>query len=127
VAACERAYTWDPITYRRLREEAATSGLTPGLAQLWAELQDIYPLERHLVERPAATAIWEHYLKHGLVSTYAALDNLYRNGSFTGKEVPATAYNPFKAAAGLLGYYAVRLPYKLAKVRKEWSRCGSGS
>ncbi|MDK2856242.1 MAG: hypothetical protein PWQ41_1834 [Bacillota bacterium] len=126
VATCERTYAWDPVTYRRLREEAATLGLTPDLAQLWAELQDIYPLERHLVERPAATAIWEHYLEHGLVSTYAALDNLYRNGSFTRKKVPATAYNPFKVAAGLLGYYAVRLPYKLAKVKREWSRCGSG-
>lgn len=127
VAACRHGFTWEAETYRHLREEAATAGFTPGLAALWEELQDVYPLERRLVERPAAQEIWESYQVKGLVGTYAALDNLYRRGSFAEHTAPVAAYNPLKAAAGLLGYYAVRLPYKLAKVRKEWSRCGSGS
>lgn len=127
VAACTRPYTWDPVTYRRLRREAATAGLTPGLATLWTELQDVYPLKRRLVEQPAALTIWASYQNKGLVPTYTALDSLYRDGSFSVKEAPPTSYNPLKAAAGLAGYYVVRLPYKLAKVRKEWSRCGSGS
>lgn len=127
VAAAERRYTWDPVTYRKLRAEAATSGFTPGLAALWAELQEIYPLARDLLERTASALIWESYKHHGLIPTYAALDALYREGGFTCKRAPARGYNPLKTVAGLAGYYAVRLPYKLAKVRKEWSRCGSAS
>lgn len=106
--------------YASLREQAACEGYTPALRGLYQELSEYVSLPESSLTRTASDEMAEWYEKHGMASTYRALDHAYRHGWM--KEVPPRPLRGtfLKGLAGLAGYYVLRLPYTLYKAWREW-------
>lgn len=121
----------DLVRYNRLREQVARRGYTDELRSLYRELAAIVPVPEHLFAEPPAQKALRFYRRHGLLATYAAIDNAYRTGRFAapggsvGAEQPAALSRAALAAAGFLGYYMVKLPYVVIKARREWAASGA--
>lgn len=118
--------------YATLRRLAAERGYGPEFAPLLDELNsclalsDSAPVAAELFSQPPAAEIYDLYTRHGLAATYAALHHGYL-GSATSLVAPertpaARRASPLRTAGGVVGYYVVRLPYKLSKVLRESGR-----
>lgn len=106
--------------YANLREQAGRQGYTPALRSLYQELSEYISLPETYLTRTASDEMAEWHEKHGMASTYRALDHAYRYGWM--KAVPPHRMQGtfLKGLAGLAGYYSLRLPYTLYKAWREW-------
>ena len=119
IANLAPAHELDIARYNRLREEVAIRGFTPELESTYKELQAICPTDKELFLTTPADIIWEHYLEHGLESTYSALDHGYCNNSLKISDIPPTKRNLAKMVAGFTAYYIPKLPYDIWKYLQE--------
>ncbi|NUL81702.1 MAG: hypothetical protein HUU60_03145 [Armatimonadetes bacterium] len=106
--------------YAALREDACTIGLTPRLRSVLDELRRITPAPDWLFERTIADELTEFHAQQGLEKTYSALDRAYRTGVFEPGAPLKSHGSAVKGAAGLVGYYLVRLPFTVYKAWREW-------
>lgn len=117
----------DYAGYAKLRQLAATRGYGEEFRPLYESLcgclaaagDPVIPeaMFRQTVSDEIASA-WREY---GLAPTYYALHRAYCGEGFavSGEGPVVRRFNALMAAGGLVGYYAVRLPYKLGKVLRE--------
>ncbi|NPV71831.1 MAG: hypothetical protein HPY55_14545 [Firmicutes bacterium] len=113
-------YALDRETYNCLRPKFVVEGYSGELRPLYEELRGIIDVPEELFKTTPSDKVKAVYEERGLLPTYSALDNAYRNNVFEARDVPAMKKQPARAAVGLASYYIVRLPYKLQKVLKEW-------
>jgi hypothetical protein len=106
-------------SYNALRDRVALEGYFEDLRPLHAELSQLCEFPEELLARTAADDVWEHYEAHGLVPTYSALDNGWRNGVFEAREVPPMHASALRSALGFAGYYVPKFPYVTWKYLKE--------
>jgi hypothetical protein len=117
----------DYAGYARLRQLAATRGYGAEFAALYQSLSECLhaagdaAIPEELFARPASMDIAAAWRDHGLAAAYYALHRGYCGQGFAvSDEAPVVRrFNLLMAAGGLVGYYAVRLPYKLSKVLRE--------
>ncbi|MGE5484348.1 MAG: hypothetical protein ACM3X4_04975 [Ignavibacteriales bacterium] len=115
-----RAYSLDRETYNRLRPQFVRDGYSEELRRLYRELRDLVDVPEEAFISTPSDVVSRMYGETGLLETYSALDNAYRNNVLAAHDVPSIRRQPARAAVGLASYYIVRLPYKLQKVWKEW-------
>lgn len=129
LATVEHRFQLDKDRYRLLRQQAATQGYTPEVAQLYRELREVIDVPEDVFVRTPSDETRELIEQRGVPGAYAALDFAYRTGAHP-FQCPADSQVGSKASAvdlvqqllGLLGYYLVRAPYKLRKVWVEWHK-----
>ena len=114
-----RRYELDREQYNRLRPRFVIEGYIDELRPLYEELRGIIDVPEQVFRTTPSDKVRSLYEERGLIPTYSALDNAYRNNVFEVRDVPAIKRQPARAV-GLASYYIVRLPYKLQKVLKEW-------
>jgi hypothetical protein len=102
-----------------VRESVVRDGLTDAVRPLTRELSQVADIPEAMLTRTAADEVWDHFDAHGLVPTYSALDNGWRNGVFEARDVPPMRSSALRAAAGLAGYYVPKFPYVTWKYLKE--------
>lgn len=105
--------------YNRWRGRIVREGYLDELDDLYIELSSIYNVPKDLLFRTPANEVRDFYEKNGLVKTYSALDNAYRNGVFESRPIPEIKGDSIKAALGFAGYYIPKLPYILWKFWRE--------
>jgi hypothetical protein len=105
--------------YNAVRGRVARDGYIDVLHPLHTQLSLICDVPEALLTRTAADEVWEHYETHGLVPTYSALDNAWRNGVFHAREVPPMHASTLRSALGFAGYYVPKFPYVTWKYLKE--------
>lgn len=111
---------FDRKAYIKLRRQAATYGFSGGLERLYQELNEIHPLPEELFSRTISDSISDYHRKHGLIKTYSALDNAYRNGTFKAQKNNRRYRMKLPSILmGIFGYYFPRLPYNLWKLLRE--------
>ncbi|HHV61952.1 MAG TPA: hypothetical protein GXX51_04830 [Firmicutes bacterium] len=125
-------FTWDEDSYKDCREIVTRTGYGgyDNGGRLYSELREFCEVDEGLFRRTASDELYECWKKHGTLRTYFAVDNAYRNGVFDPEtEIPAEAARRlatrsfgervFRAASGLIFYYAIKLPYIVVKGLKE--------
>jgi len=122
VVECRHSFPLDRERYNELRKIFTVHGYCEELRPLYLELRDLVDVPEEIFIDTPADQVRQSYEKDGLVPTYSALDNAYRNNVFKAREIPTVKQQPARAAVGFASYYIVRLPYKLQKVWREWSR-----
>lgn len=110
----------DIIEYNKLRNEIAHSGYSTKLDKIYQKLRIISDIPVEPFRRTPSDEVRDFYDKNGLLKTYSALDNAYRNGQFQARQNPAIAKSVLKMGAGVLGYYILKLPYITWKYWREW-------
>lgn len=120
IARSEKGYPLDRNLYNRQRWRVAREGYGGSLKALYRELGELCYVPEELFVRTPAEEVRRCYEVYGLLGTYSALDNAYRNGIFEPRPIPAFNPSLSKQAVGLAAYYMVKLPYKLKKVWQEW-------
>ncbi len=105
--------------YNALRDRVAKDGYIEELAPLQRELSELCEFPEPLLQHTAADDVWEHFEAHGLVPTYSALDNAWRNGVFEARDVPPMRASALRSVLGFAGYYIPKFPYVTWKYLKE--------
>jgi hypothetical protein len=120
IVTSDRTYELDRGEYNRLRRVFVREGYTEEMARLYRELSDLADVPEEMFARTPSDSVRELFGRHGLIDTYSALDNAYRNNVLEARRLPSMKAQPARAAMGLASYYIVRLPYKIRKVMSEW-------
>lgn len=115
----EKDFPLDIERYNRWRERLVRKGYSDDLKPLWEELKEIYEIPEEKLKQTSSDYVKNYYEENGLVKTYSALDNAYRNNLFEPGDVPKSRANLIKGIAGLTGYYIPKLPYIVWKYLKE--------
>ncbi len=110
---------FDRDAYNSLRGRVAREGYIDELRPLHAQLSQLCDLPEGLLEHTAADEVWNHFDAHGLVPTYSALDNGWRNGVFEARDVPPMRASAVRSALGFAAYYVPKFPYVTWKYLKE--------
>jgi gamma-glutamyl:cysteine ligase YbdK (ATP-grasp superfamily) len=105
--------------YNSVRDRVAREGYIDVLRPLHCELSQICDLPESMLSRTAADDVWDHYDAHGLVPTYSALDNAWREGVFEAREVSPMRASRLRSLLGFAGYYVPKFPYVTWKYLKE--------
>jgi hypothetical protein len=115
----EERLPFEKTSYRLRREKVALYGYCKEIEPLYRKLASIFPIERSCFTRTPADEVWHFYEKYGLETTYATLDNAYRNGQF--KKVPPKHFKTsvWRKIVGFSGYYLPKIPYNLWKFGRE--------
>jgi hypothetical protein len=117
----------DYASYAALRELTARRGYGEEFKPLYESLTRCLneagedPVPEELFANTVSRQILETWRQHGLAATYYALHRGYLgHGYEVSDHAPAVKrYSLLLAAGGVVGYYVVRLPYKLSKVLRE--------
>ncbi len=112
----------DRNQYKKIRGSVALFGYTRESKALHEELNQIYPIPEDLLRETASDRVRHLFQRSGLLLTYSALDNAYRNGAFQPREVPKCKRSLALILAGITGYYIPKLPYTIWKTWRE--NCG---
>ncbi len=104
--------------YNSERQSWTHFGITPYVERLWEELGEIGFLERRFLESPLSRRLDGVARKGGVWSAYEEADRLWRE--VTGVFARRSGYSRWRALAGFLGYYAIRVPYVVYKGYREW-------
>lgn len=113
-------YPLDRDRYAELREQACRQGYSPALQALYRELSEWVRIPEALFQHTVSDALAGWVARHGLLATYSSLDFAYRHGSWQAVPPRGMASAPWRAVAGLAGYYMLKLPYALYKAWAEW-------
>lgn len=105
--------------YNEWRRRLVKEGYFDSLKALWEGLKDVYEIPEQLLKETSADYVKGYYEESGLIKTYAALDNAYRNGLFEPGPIPKSRANLIKAVVGFTGYYMPKLPYIVWKYLRE--------
>ncbi len=106
--------------YNSLRENICRQGFINETAPLVEELKSIVDFPVAIITYTASDELANTYKKHGLIATYSAADNAYRNGIFRPREVRLERRSHLKdGIIGFAGYFLPRLPYYALKGLKE--------
>lgn len=105
--------------YNKMRRLIAVEGFQRELEPLHNELNAIADIPKDMLTITASDWLKEMYEDVGMLATYSAIDNGYRNGMFESRKIPASKAKALKAAAGVAGYYLPKLPYVVWKYLKE--------
>lgn len=98
--------------YNSQREHISRHGLLDENAGLVEELRSLVGLPEEILAHTASDDIAQIYKSEGLLGTYSALDNGYRNGVLEPRPVPPKPrFHAVKGMVGFLGYFLPRLPY----------------
>lgn len=110
----------DLNVYRERREKIALYGYCKEIEPLYRELGEISPVPRDIFVHTPADDTWGFFEKNGLLATYEALDNAYRQGGGL-KKVEKKKISPslLKAILGFTGYYLPKLPFVIWKFGRE--------
>lgn len=119
IAGLDRRCPLELECYNRLRQKVALGGYCPELEPLYRELTEFHDLPKEMLMETSSDRVWRYYQKNGLIKTYAALDNAYRTGDFSSREVPHFKRSWSKIGLGLAGYYLPKLPYIAYKFGRE--------
>jgi hypothetical protein len=104
--------------YNYERQTWTRVGVTPYVQRLWEELGEIGPLDRRFLESPLSLRLDRVAQEKGVWCAYEEVDRLWRE--VTGVPSRRSAYSWWRAVAGVLGYYAIRVPYVVYKGYREW-------
>ena len=110
---------FDLSFYTPAREEAVTSGYGKFTGELFNQLRQFCDVEEDLFEMTPSDIMRDCYRRNGLLATYAALDNAYRNGEFQPVDFPENHPSVAKIGMGIIGYFVPKLPYTIWKVCRE--------
>lgn len=111
----------DRNQYKKMRASVALFGYTRETEALYQELKGIYPFPEELLRETPSDRVRQLFQSRGLLSTYSALDNAYRNGDFQPRKVPKCKRSLTLILAGIAGYYLPKLPYTIWKTwRENW-------
>ncbi len=113
-------YPLDRERYAELREQACRTGYTPPLQALYRELREYIAIPEHLFQQTASDQLAEWTARYGILTTYASLDHAYRTGEWAYRAPREVSPSLWRAAAGLVGYYLLKLPYAAYKAWAEW-------
>jgi gamma-glutamyl:cysteine ligase YbdK (ATP-grasp superfamily) len=106
--------------YNSLREEICRRGFIDELSPIVEELKSLIDFPTDIITYTASDELADTYKKHGLVATYSAVDNAYRNGVFQPREVRWKRRSHLAdGIIGFAGYFLPRLPYYALKGLKE--------
>jgi gamma-glutamyl:cysteine ligase YbdK (ATP-grasp superfamily) len=119
IAAIGEELPFDREAYNDLRFQIARIGWVDELEGILARVGEIADIPRRLLTCTAADEVWDMFERVGLVATYSALDNGWRNGVFEPRPVPEMRARAIRGAAGLAGYYIPKFPYVTWKFLKE--------
>jgi len=106
--------------YNALRSEICRLGLLDETIDLARELKSMVDFPMELLEHTASDELVGVYNSDGLLGSYSALDNGYRNGKFEPR--PVNKQQRVDVAKGVIGfaaYFIPRLPYYAWKGIRE--------
>jgi gamma-glutamyl:cysteine ligase YbdK (ATP-grasp superfamily) len=109
---------FDRDEYNRERPNWTKHGLTPWVKTRLDELQQIYPLDARWLESTFGGRLAVLAEAEGVLGAYEEADRTWR--ACTNIELQARDFSPVRAARGVAGFYAVRLPYMAYKGIREW-------
>lgn len=115
-------YELDVKKYNSLRTRFVIDGISEDIERLHLELSQICELPKQFIEDTPGDEIWRLFKDAGLINTYLALDNAYRNGELKvagGFNKKSFSVRLFRKIAGFGGYYLPKLPYIVYKYMKE--------
>lgn len=119
IVQLEKDFPLDVERYNRWRKRLVKEGYSGDLKALWVQLKDVCEISEDLLRQTSSDYLKDYYEKNGLVKTYSALDNAYRNGLFEPGPIPKSRANLIKGIAGFTGYYIPKLPYIVWKYLRE--------
>lgn len=118
IAAHPGEFPFDRETYNRERLDWTQHGFTPYVRTLFERLNELDSFEETWIDCPLGKTLGEFAKKNGIRAAYEEADKIWRKP--TGTTAKPKPYSVAKTAAGLAGYYAVRLPFMAYKGYKEW-------
>lgn len=104
--------------YNFERQNWTRLGMTPYVERLRDELGEIAPVDRWFLENPLSFQLDRLAREKGVGSAYEEVDRRWR--AITGVPSRRADYSHLRAVSGLLGYYALRVPYMIYKGYREW-------
>ena len=90
------------------------------LQALYRELRAYLAIPEHLFQQTVSDQLAEWTARYGILTTYASLDHAYRTGEWAYRAPREDSPSVWRAAAGLVGYYLLKLPYAAYKAWAEW-------
>lgn len=105
--------------YNRERKSWTLSGKTKYVQGRLSEVEQICSFDASLLDRPLTVRIGDLADSEGVEAAYAELDRIWREPTGVPANPPVTS--AWRVVSGLLGYYAVRVPWIAWKGYKEWS------
>ena len=118
VASHPETLPFDRQRYNAERPAWVREGMNGYVESLWKEIQPIYPLPKELLERTLSDELSEIAQADSPEAAYGKVDSVWRRG--TGVELTLARHSSFRSWTGVLGYYAVQLPWMAFKGYKEW-------
>lgn len=104
--------------YNMRRKKWTVEGRTPWITERWQELQQIYAFPMDLLENTLSDRLRAIAEENSIEAAYTEAERIWREGTDISPEY--RPYSRLRAAAGLAGYYAIRLPFMAYKGYKEW-------
>ncbi|RJQ56327.1 MAG: hypothetical protein C4521_00690 [Actinobacteria bacterium] len=120
ISRTQRDYHGRIEEYNELRHAVAARGYVEELERVFVELNDLYPVPKHLLTHTCSDVVWLYSRQEGIERTYSGMDNAYRTGVFEPTARPAQQFERVGFVAGLAGYYVPKLPYIAWKAWREW-------
>ncbi len=105
--------------YNQLRLRIARNGFIDELDPVKRDLKRVCNLQDEMVHNTSSDETRQSYEQNGLLATYSAMDNGYRNNVLKQQAIVEPRSKAIKAAAGFAGYYLPKLPYVIWKYMRE--------
>jgi gamma-glutamyl:cysteine ligase YbdK (ATP-grasp superfamily) len=118
IAAYKGQVPFSREDYNARRKKWTVEGRTPWITERWQELQQIYAFPTDLLENTLSDRLRAIAEENSIEAAYAEVERIWREGTDISPEY--RPYSRLRAAAGLAGYYAIRLPFMAYKGYKEW-------
>lgn len=118
IAAYPGTFPFCRETYNRERLDWTQNGYSSYVKSLHEQLNEIVAFDSFWIENSLGKSLGEFAKKNGIRAAYAEADKIWREP--TGTSAKPKPFSVTKTAAGLAGYYAVRLPFMAYKGYKEW-------
>jgi len=109
---------FDRARYNAERPSWVREGMNAVVERLWLELQAIYPFPKALLTSTQGDELAEVARAESPEAAYRLVDSIWRRD--TGVEPALAPHSRLKSLTGVLGYYAVQLPWMAYKGYKEW-------
>jgi hypothetical protein len=118
VAAWQGTAKFSREEYNRERESWTLHGATEYIQEKLREIEQIHSFDPSLIETPLSARIGDLADTHGIEAAYSELDRIWREPTGVPAHPPGTS--AWRVLSGLLGYYALRVPWIAWKGYKEW-------
>lgn len=104
--------------YNRERKSWTLQGKTEYVQEKTSEIEQICSFDASMIDQPLTIRIGDLADSQGVEAAYAELDRIWREPTGVPAQPPGTS--PWRVLSGLLGYYALRVPWIAWKGYKEW-------